>query len=672
MRTISLHDSRSGQLTALEPRDAGRVGIYACGPTVYSRVHVGNARPYVVFSLLKRFLEHEGLEATLVANITDINDKIYAAARKAGVASEALAAEMTERYKADTERLGLGRPDHEPLASEYVEAIVALIADLVERGHAYAVDGDVYFRVRSLPAYGELSHRAIDEMDQGEGVEGAARKQDSLDFALWKGEKEDEDKAWPSPWGLGRPGWHIECSAMAEELLGVELDIHGGGVDLLFPHHENEAAQTLAARGRPLARLWMHNGMLQLDDEKMAKSEGNIRGLGDVLDEVGRDTLLMYFVAGHYRQPIAYSRERLDAAAAAVERVREAGRRVSEGDSPEDLAPLRDAFFDALADDFNTARALASLFDWIREANRRDGPVGDAHLREMLGVLGLDNLLDAAEGPPPELVELARAARSGAGGPRLRRGGPAARRAAGRRLGGPRRRGRPGARAGGVILYGVNPVREALRGPRDVRRIWAARGDWSGAPVTRATPEEIAARCGSDAHQGVCAEVEDFRYADAAKLLARPEPFLVALDEVTDPQNLGAVCRTAEVAGATGVVLPQRRSAEVTPGRLQGVRGRRRAPGDRPGPQPRRLPRAGQGRGLLVLRRRGRRADALPGPGLPRRGRPGARRGGQRPQAEGEGCVRRPGRAAHARAHRFAQRQRCRGGAYVRDIAAAA
>ena len=407
MRTISLHDSRSGQVVTLEPRDPGRVGIYACGPTVYSRVHVGNARPYVVFSLLKRFLEHEGLEATLVANITDINDKIYAAARDAGVDSEALAAEMTEHYKADTERLGLGRPDHEPLASEYIEAIVALIEDLIERGHAYAVDGDVYFRVRSLPEYGELSHRAIDEMDQGEGVEGAARKEDSLDFALWKGEKEDEDKAWPSPWGMGRPGWHIECSAMAEELLGIELDIHGGGSDLLFPHHENEAAQTLAARGRPLARLWMHNGMLQLGDDKMAKSVGNIRGLGAVLDEVGRDTLLMYFVAGHYRQPIAYTRERLDAAAASVERIREAGRRVRDGDSPEDLAPLRDAFFDALADDFNTARALASLFDWIREANRRETPVGGSHLREMLAVLALDNLLEAHAGPPPELVELA-------------------------------------------------------------------------------------------------------------------------------------------------------------------------------------------------------------------------------------------------------------------------
>jgi cysteinyl-tRNA synthetase len=407
VRTISLHDSRSGRVVELEPRDPGKVGIYACGPTVYSRVHVGNARPFVVFSLLKRFLEHEGLEAVLVANITDINDKIYAAARAAGVHSVELAREMTAHYLADTERLGLGRPDHEPLASEYLEPIVALIGDLVEGGHAYAVDGDVYFRVRSLPSYGELSHRTVDQMDQGEDVEGADRKEDPLDFALWKGEKEDDDASWPSPWGRGRPGWHIECSAMAEVLLGVELDIHGGGSDLLFPHHENEAAQTLAARGRPLARVWMHNGMLQLGSEKMAKSEGNIRGLGEVLDEVGRDALLLYFAAGHYRQPIAYDRERLEAAAASVERIREAGRRVCDGDSPEELAPLRDAFFDALADDFNTARALASLFDWIRDTNRREGPVGGAHLREMLEVLALDNLLDASDGPPPELLELA-------------------------------------------------------------------------------------------------------------------------------------------------------------------------------------------------------------------------------------------------------------------------
>ncbi|MDP9293479.1 MAG: cysteine--tRNA ligase, partial [Actinomycetota bacterium] len=395
MRPISLQDSLSRRAVALEPRDPGRVGIYACGPTVYSRVHVGNARPYVVFSLLKRFLEHEGYDVTLVVNVTDVNDKIYDAARAAGRGSVDLAREMTVHYTADTERLGLGRPDHEPLASEYIEPIVALIADLVEGGHAYAADGDVYFRVRSLAGYGELSGRDVDQMDQGEGLEGSSRKEDPLDFALWKGEKEDEDTAWDSPWGRGRPGWHIECSAMAEKLLGVELDVHGGGADLVFPHHENEAAQTLAARGRPLARVWMHNGMVQLDDAKMAKSEGNIRGLAAALDEVGRDALILYFAAGHYRQPLAYSRERLDEAARSAERIRDAGRRVVAGESPEDLAGLRDAFFDALADDFNTARALAALFDWVREANRRTGPVGGAHLREMLAVLGLENLLEA-------------------------------------------------------------------------------------------------------------------------------------------------------------------------------------------------------------------------------------------------------------------------------------
>jgi cysteinyl-tRNA synthetase len=408
VREIRLYDTRTRELRPLQPRDPGKVGIYACGPTVYARVHVGNARPFVVFSQLKRFLEHEGLEATLVANITDINDKIYDAARAAGRPSAELAREMTVHYVQDTGRLGLGRPDHEPLATDSVPGIIDLIAALVDGGHAYEAGGDVYFRVRSLEGYGELSHRDVDQMDQGEGVEGADRKEDPLDFALWKATKEGEDTSWDSPWGPGRPGWHIECSAMAEEYLGVDFDIHGGGIDLVFPHHENEAAQTLAGRGKPLARVWMHNGMLQLEREKMSKSLGNIRGLGEVLDQVGGEVLVLYFSRGHYRQPIAFSDERLAEAERSAAGIREAGRRLTEGDSPEDLAPLRDAFFDALADDFNTARALAALFDWIREANRRGGPVGASHLREMLGVLGLETLLDAAgDGPPPEAVELA-------------------------------------------------------------------------------------------------------------------------------------------------------------------------------------------------------------------------------------------------------------------------
>jgi len=406
--------------------------MYACGPTVYARIHVGNARPFVVFSLLKRFLEHEGYEVTFVANVTDVNDKIYDAARAAGVPSARLAREMTAAYVADTDALALGRPDHEPLASETIEEIVALIGALIERGHAYAAGGDVYFDVRSYPAYGELSHRQVDDMDQGEGVEGADRKRDPLDFALWKAQKEGEDTAWDAPWGRGRPGWHIECSAMAETLLGVGFDIHGGGSDLVFPHHENEAAQTAAARGEPLTRLWVHNGMVRLEGEKMAKSVGNIFLLHEALAAHGRDALILYFCAGHYRQPIAYSEERLAEAARSVERIKDAGRRLVAGPSPAELAPLREAFFDALADDFNTPRALATVFEWVREANRRaevGERVGDADLRELLGVLALDALLDAdaAAGGPDAAAralldrrQAARAARDFAEADRLR------------------------------------------------------------------------------------------------------------------------------------------------------------------------------------------------------------------------------------------------------------
>ena len=427
MRRIRLYDTLRREVRPLEPRDEGAVGIYACGPTVYSRVHVGNARPFVVFSQLKRFLEHEGYRATLVANITDINDKIYDAARAAGRESADLAREMTAHYMADTGRLGIGRPDHEPLASDYVEPIVDLIGALVEGGHAYAADGDVYFRVRTLPEYGALSKRDVEQMDQGEGVEGADRKEDPLDFALWKAHKEGEDTWWDSPWGRGRPGWHIECSAMAESLLGLEFDIHGGGIDLVFPHHENEIAQTVAGRGRPLARLWMHNGMLEAaEGEKMAKSVGNIRGLAEVLDEVGPETLVLYFCTGHYRQPLTFSPKSLNAAGNAVRRIRDAGRRLAAGESPEELAVHRDAFFDALADDFNTARALPALYEWIGAANKLPEGTGDGHLREMLGVLGLESLLEADTGPPPDAVALAgrrdeaRAAKDWAEADRLR------------------------------------------------------------------------------------------------------------------------------------------------------------------------------------------------------------------------------------------------------------
>ena len=410
MRTISLHDTLTGEVRPIEPREPGRVAIYACGPTVYGRIHVGNARPFVVFSLLKRYLVHEGYEVTLVFNITDVNDKIYAAAQEAGVHSDVLAREMSDAYIADTDGLGLGRPDYEPRASQTIPGIIRLIERLVETGHAYAASGDVYFSVRSYPGYGELSHRNVEEMDQGEGVEGADLKRDPLDFALWKAEKPGEDTSWDSPWGRGRPGWHIECSAMAEELLGLDFEIHGGGSDLIFPHHENEAAQTCAAHGLALTRLWMHNGMVRLDKAKMAKSVGNIFVLHDALATYGRDALIMYFCGGHYRQPVEFDDQRLEEASARVKRIREAARKLIPGASPDWSSPLREGFFDALAYDFNTPRALAEVFDWVREANASDSPVGDADLREMLGVLGLENLLEADEADaPPQAVELSEA-----------------------------------------------------------------------------------------------------------------------------------------------------------------------------------------------------------------------------------------------------------------------
>jgi cysteinyl-tRNA synthetase len=410
MRTIRLHDTRIGALAPLHTREPGRVAIYACGPTVYGPIHVGNARPFVVFSLLKRFLRHEGFEVTFVANVTDVNDKIYAAAHTAGVGSEQLAREMTARYVADTDGLGLGRPDHEPLASETIGDIIELIESLIARGHAYEVQGDVYFKVRSYPQYGELSHRKVDDMDQGEGLEGEQRKVDPLDFALWKAQKPGEDAAWDSPWGRGRPGWHIECSAMAEALLGLDFEIHGGGSDLVFPHHENEAAQTAAARGQPLARLWVHNGMIRLDQAKMSKSEGNIFVLSEALAQYGRDALIMYFCTGHYRQPVEFNSERLAQAAEDVRAVREVARRLAPGESPGWSRALVEQFFGALSDDFNTPGARAAMFGWIREANRASGPVGDAGLREMLDTLGLENLLAPDDSPvPDEVVELGEA-----------------------------------------------------------------------------------------------------------------------------------------------------------------------------------------------------------------------------------------------------------------------
>ena len=396
---MRLRDTLTGEPRELEPGPDGTIGIYVCGPTVYDRIHVGNGRPVVVFLQMKRYLEWRGQTVRLVENITDINDKIYVAAKARGVRSDELAAEMTRAFLADTDRLGLGRPDEEPLASETVPEIVAMIEELVASGHAYEAGGDVYFAVRSFDRYGELSGQRPDDVESGARVEPGEHKRDPVDFALWKATKDDEDTWWPSPWGDGRPAWHIECSAMAEKLLGREFEVHGGGRDLIFPHHENEIAQSCSI-GRGFARVWAHNGMLELRGEKMSKSEGNIQGLAEALDEWGPETLIMLFLQAHYASPMEYSDATLEQARAACETLRN---RLRSG-AGED-AGVRDAVCEALDDDFNTPRALAVLF--------RAPPEARDTVAEVLDVLGLGGLAEMEEAPGEVelLAEARRAAR---------------------------------------------------------------------------------------------------------------------------------------------------------------------------------------------------------------------------------------------------------------------
>jgi cysteinyl-tRNA synthetase len=384
---MRLYNSLTRQPEEL-PRPPGPIRMYVCGPTVYQRVHVGNARPFVLGIWIQRWLERTGCEVTLVSNITDVDDRVYEASAKAGLGSRDLAAAATQWYREDTGDLELGRPDAEPLASETMPEIIALVEELIDRGTAYVATGDVYFRVARFPDYGRLSGARLEEM---KAQEPSDLKEDQRDFALWKSQKPAEDHAWPSPWGPGRPGWHIECSAMAEKFLGPEFEIHGGGNDLRFPHHENELAQSRAA-GRPFARIWMHNGMLELDEEKMSKSIGNVRTLRDTLDTWGRDALLVYFLTGQWRKPMDFNPEAMDAAQARAERFRDVFRSASEP-APADAW---ERFAAALEDDFNTPEALAITHEW------RDHEL----LKRALDVFGLASLAEQVEAPG-EVVSLA-------------------------------------------------------------------------------------------------------------------------------------------------------------------------------------------------------------------------------------------------------------------------
>jgi cysteinyl-tRNA synthetase len=363
------------------PEPPAPIGMYVCGPTVYARTHIGNARPYVLASWYKRWLRERGYDVTLVHNITDVNDKIYEAAPGA---SAERARQATEWYLEDTGRFELDEVDHWPKVTESMDGIIAFIADLVERGYAYEIKGDVYFRVSRFEEYGRLSRQRLDQLEDEEETPNPL-KEDPRDFALWKANKPAEDTAWDSPWGRGRPGWHIECSAMAEKLLGPSFEIHGGGLDLVFPHHENELAQSRAL-GHQFAKVWMHNGMLRFTGEKMSKSVGNVETIAEVLDRWGRETTLLYFLTAHWRSPIDFSDDRMADAQARAEGLREVFRNPSEPAA----ADAWEQFQAVLDDDFSTPAALALMHEW------RDHEL----LRRALDVFGLAGLAEQGEAPP--------------------------------------------------------------------------------------------------------------------------------------------------------------------------------------------------------------------------------------------------------------------------------
>jgi cysteinyl-tRNA synthetase len=382
---MRLYSTLSRQLEEL-PAPPGPIRMYFCGPTVYQRAHIGNARPFLLGMWLRNWLRHRGYDATLVHNITDVDDKILAVPRP----SAEVAAEATEWYLQDIGDFKLGLPDALPKATEAVPQIVAFIERLVEGGHAYAVEGDVYFRVARDPEYGRLSGQRPDQVEEQEPN---PLKEDPRDFALWKSNKPGEDLAWDSPWGRGRPGWHIECSVMAEEAFGPVFEIHGGGLDLVFPHHENELAQSRAV-GHEFARIWTHNGMLEFGGEKMSKSLGNDVSIRNVLDTWGREVALLFFMTAHWRKPIDFTDVTLEQAKAQWQ---------SFGQAIYENKPARptvgwEAFEAALDDDFNTPEALAVLHEW-RRASQLD------LLHRGLAIFGLGFVLEA---PPEDVLALAK------------------------------------------------------------------------------------------------------------------------------------------------------------------------------------------------------------------------------------------------------------------------
>lgn len=388
---MRVYNTLTRQKEEFKPREPGKVAMYVCGPTTYNFIHLGNARPIVVFDTVRRYLKYKGFDVRYVQNFTDIDDKIINRAREEQDDPLKLAARYVDEYYKDADALHVLRADIHPKVSGHITEIIEMVKTLIEKGYAYVVDGNVYYDVRKFAAYGKLSGRALEDMQAGARVDVDERKRDPMDFALWKSAKPGEP-AWDSPWGMGRPGWHIECSAMALKYLGVGFDIHGGGFDLVFPHHENEIAQSEAATGHPFARYWMHNGFITVNQEKMSKSLGNFFLVREILSKFPPEVVRFYLLGTHYRSPLDFDDEKLSAAARGMERIKNSIRLLEEALAGRDegaaarpdpalaarLDELRGEFEKAMDDDFNTALAIGVMFDLAREINgclaRQDFP----------------------------------------------------------------------------------------------------------------------------------------------------------------------------------------------------------------------------------------------------------------------------------------------------------
>jgi len=378
---MKLYNTLTRKKEEFVPLNGNKVTMYSCGPTVYNYFHIGNARPFIVFDVLRRFLRYRGYDVTFVQNFTDIDDKLIRRANEEGTTVAEIAERYIKEYFVDAEGLGIERADYHPRATENIKEIIEFIKTLIEKGYAYEVDGDVYFSARKFKDYGKLSHYNIEELEAGARINVDEKKRDPMDFALWKAQKPGEP-AWDSPWGPGRPGWHIECSVMANKYLGDTIDIHSGGVDLVFPHHENEIAQSEAANGKPFARYWLHNAFLNIDNQKMSKSLGNFFTVREASKHYGYEIIRFFMLSAHYRSPINYSAEQLEQAKRGLERLYECKRNLNfllqnaaesskSGEAAENLIQYKDKFIEAMEDDLNTADAIAAIFELVREINTR-------------------------------------------------------------------------------------------------------------------------------------------------------------------------------------------------------------------------------------------------------------------------------------------------------------